>query len=61
MEFHDAGMIREFVKAVCARYKAGCKNLEVIFSLAEQHAFVKTLESDRASDVPDRMDEEERN
>lgn len=60
-ELCDAGVSREFVEAVCACYMKTSTDSETIPSLAEQCAFVRSLGSDRTSDVPERMDDGEEN
>lgn len=50
-KFHDAGMSREFAGAVWACYKTNCTDMKEIPSLAEQHLFVQTLDTECTNDV----------
>lgn len=60
-EFRDVGMSQEYSKAVCARYKADVTDLQKILSLAEQHTFVRSLDTDPTNSVPEGMEDEKDN
>lgn len=54
-------MSQEFVKEMRANYKTDGFDLKIIWSLAEQRAFVRNLNYSRTSNVSVRMYDEKKN
>lgn len=54
-KFRDAGMGREFAEAAWSHYKVDGTDLREIPSLAEQRAYVRSLDTKPAGNVPEEM------